>query len=312
MAGSVRIRGEAQLVKVTAGATVASGELDRAGLLAWLVEAVDPTTASVEVTKLAGGHSSGAWRLDLSTADGARSLVLKAPEGESPVYQRDVGREARILAAVHRLGTPVPGVVAIDLVGQAVGRPCFAMELVPGRSPDDSALAGYHDDPQLHAAGPDAQLAAWESFYDALAALHAVDGAQVPEAVLGDHGLVNVVRYWRASLLDLVAADVVPRQLAMLDWLEANLPPDADDDPAVCMGDARIVNCLFEGSEARALVDFEVAYLGNPAADVGYSCFIDELQRASAETPLPGVGTTDEAWARDGRPPPVATFRDRV
>jgi aminoglycoside phosphotransferase (APT) family kinase protein len=64
------------------------------------------------------------------------------------------------------------------------------------------------------------------------------------------------------------------------------------------MGDARIVNCLFDGAEARALVDFEVAYVGHPAADVGYSVFVDELQRQNTPQPLPGIGTADEAWAR--------------
>jgi len=282
---------------VNAGAS--DDELDRGGLAAWLADALDPAITSVEVTRLAGGHSSGAWRLDLDGGS-RRPLVLKAPNGDGVVYRRDTAREGRILDGLHRAGAPVPAVLAIDAAGLALGpaRPCFVMELVPGRSPEDSALAGYHEDPTLAAATPDAQRATWESFYDALAALHRVDGREVPEARLGPEGLVDVIAHWREALLDLTSADVVPRQLAMLDWLAANLPPRADDDPAVCMGDARLVNCIFEGVEARALVDFEVAYLGNPKADVGYSCFMDESQRRNTQTPLPGVGTSDEAWDR--------------
>lgn len=276
--------------------TVTSGdEVDRDGLVAWLADVVDPSITSVEVTKLAGGHSSGAWRLDV--AGGAtRTLVLKAPQAESIVFRRDAAREGRILDELHRAGAPVPALVAIDADGRALGRPAFAMELVPGRSPEDAGLGGYHEDPWFIAAGPAAQRAAWESFYDALAALHSADGRQVPDAALGSAGLVDVVAYWREALLDVASVEAVPRQLAVLDWLLANLPLGADDDPVVCMGDARLVNCLFEGSEARALVDFEVAYLGNPKADVGYSCFMDGLQRQNTATPLPGVGTTDEAW----------------
>src|SRR6185295_11921655 len=62
----------------------------------------------------------------------------------------------------------------------------------------------------------------------------------------------------------------------------------------------------FVGTEARALVDFEVAYIGNPKADVGYSLFFDDLQRANAPQPLPGAGTADDAWDRWG----AATGRD--
>ena len=99
-------------------------------------------------------------------------------------------------------------------------------------------------------------------------------------------------------MLEITTADVVPRQLAALDWLGANLPAVAEDELAVCMGDARLVNCLFDGVDAVALVDFEVAYLGHPAADVGYSCFFDDAQRLGGGVCLEGVGTTDEAWAR--------------
>ena len=106
-----------------------------------------------------------------------------------------------------------------------------------------------------------------------------------------------MIRYWRNSLLDAAQSTTVPRQLALLDWLGAHTPPGADDGPALCMGDARLVNGLIVGTEVRALVDFEVAYLGHPAADVGYSLFFDGLQRRSAAQPLPGIPPPDETWA---------------
>jgi aminoglycoside phosphotransferase (APT) family kinase protein len=145
-----------------------------------------------------------------------------------------------------------------------------------------------------------------ESFHDALAALHSVDAAKVADASLGPNGITDVIEYWRTSLLDATARATVPRQLALLDWLREHLPSDADDTPAVCMGDARLVNGLIARTEIRALVDFEVAYLGHPAADIGYSLFFDGLQRRSAEQPLPGIPSPEEAWTRWSR----ATGRD--
>jgi aminoglycoside phosphotransferase (APT) family kinase protein len=64
------------------------------------------------------------------------------------------------------------------------------------------------------------------------------------------------------------------------------------------MGDARLANCLVVGNRVRALVDFEIAYTGNPAADVGYSVFFETLQRRSATRPLPGFPAADDTWAR--------------
>jgi aminoglycoside phosphotransferase (APT) family kinase protein len=270
-------------------------------LAAWLAAEVDPSISAATSTRLEGGHSSGAWRIDVTAARPVGPLVLKAPEEPSVVYRRDACREARILDDLGRAGASVPPVVAIDPTGDVVGRPCFAMAYVDGRSLADSSAAGFHDDAVLRAASADDQRATWESFHDALAALHGVDPAKVPDASHGANGLVDVVDHWRASLLDRADAALVPRQLALLGWLVANLPAGADDAPAVCMGDARIVNCLFAGTEARAIVDFEVAYAGNPAADIGYSLFMSGLQHAAADPALPGIPTPDETWSRWGR-----------
>jgi aminoglycoside phosphotransferase (APT) family kinase protein len=276
--------------------------VNAAAVAAWLADAVDPSFAGATLAKLASGHSAGAWRVD----GGCRPLVVKAPELPSVVHRRDATREARILAALHAGGAPVPEVVAIDADGTALGRPCFAMALVRGRGLDDDGPAGYHDDPALQALDVDGQRAVWEGWYDALATMHSVPASSVPDADLGPGGSLDVLAYWREALLDVAPAAAVPRQLRALDWLGSNLPGDADDAPAPCMGDARFANCLVDGTEVTALVDFEVAYLGHPAADVGYSAFLDGMQRRSAPRPLAGAGSDDEAWARwsaaTGRP----------
>jgi aminoglycoside phosphotransferase (APT) family kinase protein len=49
----------------------------------------------------------------------------------------------------------------------------------------------------------------------------------------------------------------------------ANIPAGSEDAPALCMGDARLGNAVIHETDVRALVDFEVAYIGHPAADIG-------------------------------------------
>lgn len=279
----------------------AGDELNEERVAEWLAEVVDPSVSSATITRLAGGHSGGAWRVDAVARSDPPPMVLKAPGEPSVVYRRDACREARILDALSRMGAPVPSVVAVDSGTRATGRPCFVMEYIEGRSVPDSPPAGYHGDSWLRDAGPDAQGAIWNSFYDALAALHRVDATRVPEASHGPRGAVDVLGYWREALLDATPADTVPRQLGLLDWLRDNVPLGADDAPAVCMGDARLANCLIAGTEVRALIDFEVAYVGNPAADIGYSVFFDGLQRANTDQPLSGFPSEDDTWARWSR-----------
>ena len=132
--------------------------------------------------------------------------------------------------ALGRAGAPVPAVVGIDPGTRAVGRPCFVMEWVEGRSVPDAWPNAYHDGWFLDA-GADAQRAIWDSFHDALAAVHRVDLGALATAYDGPRGAVDVLHYWRAALLALVAPADAPRHLAVFDWLLANIPPSADTPP---------------------------------------------------------------------------------
>jgi aminoglycoside phosphotransferase (APT) family kinase protein len=92
-------------------------------------------------------------------------LVLKAPDEPSVVHRRDVCREGRLMDRLSRMGAPVPAVIAIDSGAEAVGRPCFLMDLVAGRSVQDTAPGAHHADPVLGEAGEATQRAVrmWRS-----------------------------------------------------------------------------------------------------------------------------------------------------
>lgn len=267
-------------------------------LATWLSTETGTEVRGVHVTRLAAGHSSGAWRLDLDADPALGPLVLKAPILPSVVHRRDACREARLMAGASDQGAPVPAVVAIDPGTEAAGRPCFVMAFVEGDTINDEGMGGAHVDPALVAAGPSFQRRVWESFHDALAALHRVDPGRIPEAARGPNGSHEVLGYWREALLDAAPPEQVPRQLAVLDALAAHVPTGADASPALCMGDARLVNGLLRDGQVVGLVDFEVAYVGNPAADIGYSLFMDLRQRASVDEPLGGFASADETWQR--------------
>ncbi len=281
-------------------------DVDRDRIAAWLSEVFTAATTVDGINKLDGGHSSGAWRLSLSVDGVPRSVVLKAPGFPSVVHGRDAGQEARIVRALHEQKVPVPEILAIDHGATVVGRPCFVMDHIDGRSVADSGMGGPHDDGWFRDSSPTAQRAVWHGFHDALAAMHRAEVSDLSDASHGPNGSIDTLGYWRASLLDAVEPAAVPRQLALLDWLTANLPPDADVDPALCMGDARLVNALFRGGELQALIDFEVAYRGNPLADIGYSLFFNAMQRENADQAIDGLPTDDETWQRwsdaTGRP----------
>lgn len=276
--------------------SAATGELDIQRLTSWLRTTLEPSLIGIEADRIGGGNSSGAWRLDLLTATGKRAVVLKAANDGGLVYDCDAAREGRILAAARQAGAPVPEVLAIDTAGETLGVPCFVMELVDGHGVPEDTPASFHGDGWFRDTDTQTQRAIWWSFLDTLGRLHAIDAGSVP-AKYGANGVVDVLGYWRRSLTDAAPAHLVPRQLAIIDWLADHIPAEADNDPALCMGDARLGNALLHGISVHTLVDFEVAYIGNPAADIGYCVMQEAFTRLLTDRPATGIPTADETWA---------------
>lgn len=276
---------------------MSTDDFDTARLQRWLGAEVDPTITGLTVTRMGGGNCSGAWQLDFRTSAGPGVLVLKTTSDTGLVYDCRASREGRIFAAANRLGAPLPTVVAIDDADAAVGRPCFVMERIAGRTVPESTPASFHGDGWFRDEDAAVQQAVWWSFLDTLAALHAVPPNDIP-AHYDTPGPAGVLDYWRGSLLDAAPAGRVPRQLAAIDWLRDNLPQDADEQPALCMGDARLGNALLDGNRVTTLVDFEVAYIGNPAADIGYCLMQESFTRLLTDRPAIGIPSPQQTWDR--------------
>jgi aminoglycoside phosphotransferase (APT) family kinase protein len=112
-----------------------------------------------------------------------------------------------------------------------------------------------------------------EQAIDTLAALHAIEPASVGLAGLGRPSgyIARQLRRWRGQLEGARTRDTADLD-AVADWLDAHIP--ADDQPArIVHGDYKLDNLLFGPERVaplRAVVDWELATLGDPLADLGW------------------------------------------
>ena len=192
-------------------------------------------------------------------------VLRKQPNGPILRGAHAVDREYRVLDALHPTGVPVPKPVLYHEDAALLGTPFYLMERVEGRVFADGALQD---------ADPSERQALWMALADAMAQMHQVR----PDAVgLGDFGkpgnyferqIGRWGRQWEAS-----ETGDIPELDRLLAWLKDNLP---EDDGAVSLahGDYRMGNVLFHPTEPRvvAILDWELATLGHPLADLGYCC----------------------------------------
>ena len=198
-----------------------------------------------------------------------RRVVLKvAPPGLPPVRNRDVLRQARCMAALDgRPGVGVPPVLFTDAGLPDDVPPFFASGFVAGECAEPLLEAQRNRRPDEIVRGR--AYAAVRM----LAALHRVD----PDvAGLGDEPVttpVGEVDRWTRTF-DTVPDEVRTGYQACADALRASAP---EPIPAVVVhGDYRLGNMLSEGTEVRAIIDWEIWSRSDPRLDLSWFLFFTE------------------------------------
>jgi aminoglycoside phosphotransferase (APT) family kinase protein len=256
--------------------------LDLAALRRWLDEAApDLLDGPLAGELIAGGKSNLTYRV----TDGARSVVVRRPPlGHVLATAHDMGREYRVISALQDTPVPVPVTYAWCADESVIGAPFYVMSLVDG--------VPYRSESELEALGESRTRLIGERLVDTLAALHLVDVASVgladfgrPEGFLG-----RQVRRWGQQLDASRSRDV-----AGIDDLRARLGDHipAEGPGTVVHGDYRLDNVLVTpADEIGAVVDWEMATLGDPLTDVA---LLLTYQRIAALGVGAGVSTAPRA-----------------
>ncbi|WP_062385697.1 phosphotransferase family protein [Demequina iriomotensis] len=219
----------------------------------------------------------GQANLTYEVTRGGHTMVLRrGPRPPFPPSAHDMVREARFVRAVGAAGVPVPRVRAVCEDDAVLGVPFYVMDRVEGHVLTDVLPPGF-DAPGASAATVDAAV-------DALADLHAVP-LEGDVAALGrpDGYLERQVRRF-AQLWPLNTRRDLPAVARLGERLADTLPPDGRR--TVVHGDFRLGNLMFAAPGAlAAILDWEMAALGDPLADLGY-LVATYSERGRAATPM--------------------------
>lgn len=259
------------------------------GVRAFLLERGQRVRGRLTAEPLTGGRSNLTYRLD----DGVSAWVLRMPPAAGRLASaHDIAREVAVTRALEPTGFPVPPVVGLCTDERVLEVPFSVVAFVPGRTVRNaSGLAGW-DDGTLDRCV--------EALLTTLAALHAVDVAAVGlEPMRRPGGFAErQLRRW-SSQWEVVgagsASDADARAIAAR--LADRLP--AAGSVSVVHGDFRIDNVILDPDDpgrVRAVVDWELATVGDPVADVAVTC----AYRHSALDAM--LGTTAAAWSSDRLP----------
>ncbi len=255
-------------------------DLDTAVLGAYLEKNIAGFKGPLTADKFSGGQSNPTY---LIAAASGKYVLRRKPPGELLKSAHAVDREYRVMKALAQTNVPVPKMRVLCEDDSIIGSMFYVMDYIDGRILCDAALPE-----QI----PAERGAIYDAMNQVLADLHNVD---VDAIGLSDYGrpgnyferqLSRWTSQYRAS-----ETATVPAMEAMIEWLNANLPPD---DGLVCInhGDFRLDNMMFDNKEPKvlALLDWELSTLGHPYADLAYQCM---QLRIPGDAAIPGLGSVD-------------------
>jgi len=239
---------------------LAEANLNPEILAGYFEEHVPDFSGTMHIELIHGGRSN----LTYLVSDGTRRWVLRRPPlGPIAPTANDIGREHRVVAALGPTAVPVARAVAYCDDPSLIGAPFSVVSMVEGRvirSAADGAALEVAEARRLTTA-----------LVGGLVAIHAVS---YQEAGLADLGrpvgfLGRQVDRWRRQW-ELVAT----RELAVLAELHARLTSSLpiESGASIVHGDYRLDNTIVDSTDAgvlAAIVDWEMATLGDPLVDLG-------------------------------------------
>jgi aminoglycoside phosphotransferase (APT) family kinase protein len=248
---------------------------DVALLAEWLNPRVPQFEDPIEVRQFKGGQSNPTYLL----ATPSRRFVLRRkPPGKLLASAHAVDREFRVLSALHAQGFPVAEPFVFCEDESVIGTPFYVMAHVDGRVFWDPAMPG---------STPPERGAVYDAMNATIARLHAFDPGAIGLANFGrpEGYVARQVKRW-SEQYRLSETETIPEMDRLIAWLPDHVPPTSR--PALVHGDYRLDNLIVHGSrsDVLAVIDWELATLGDPNAD-----FVYHLMTWLMPRPAQGGGT---------------------
>ena len=276
-------------------------------LLAWLNKKM-PKSQGLSLSNLdrsGAGISNETFLFDVNWNESGKAksqaMVLRCAPRSFPVYpQYDLGVQFRVMECLKESRVPVPEVHWLEEDENVLGTAFYVMDRVEGVVPPE--FPPYHSFGVYFEATPQVRSKMWWSAIEAMSQVHRVDWNALGLSFLGiPRGGTDPVdrqlEYFEGYLnWDKESPNErQPVLEAALQWLKDNRY--APRRVTLCWGDARMPNTMFrpDGGVA-ALFDWEMAFLGDPEADLAFFLLLDWVDSEGYGIPklegTPGVTET--------------------
>jgi aminoglycoside phosphotransferase (APT) family kinase protein len=250
------------------------------------VASFDAAATGVTVaTKLSGGASQETWSFDIVHSNGYVGAILRrSPNGYGAAPTRAAGldAEARLMQLAYDAGLPSPKVMHVLRPADDLGTG-FIMTRVEGETIARKILRD-----------------------EAFARARPILARQLGKVAAGIHDLQRAELPTLREMSSTIEIAEIAREYRSFDWprpvFELALRWLGDHDPGpsrevtLVHGDFRHGNLIIGADGVRAVLDWELAHLGDPMEDLGWIC-VNSWRFGEIDKPVGGFGSREELFA---------------
>lgn len=242
-------------------------------------------TAVDDMRRLSGGASQETWAFDALTGGTRHGLILRRAPGGTSATKRDtavpLATEAALIELAQQQGVPVPPVTLVLGPADGLGDG-FIMARVDGETIARKILRDE--------AYADIRPKLARQCGEILARIHAVPRDSLPPLNTSPAG-AEIAKY-----RDIYTSLDHPHPVfeVAFRYLEDHLP--ADDTLTLVHGDFRNGNLMIGADGVRAVLDWELAHVGDPMEDLGWIC-VNSWRFGAIDHPVGGFGTREDMIA---------------
>jgi aminoglycoside phosphotransferase (APT) family kinase protein len=242
----------------------------------------------VSCDRLSGGASQETYRIAINSAAGEQKLAMRRQAGgvfdQSDPHRCGLKVEAQLMRAARTVDVPVPEVYHVLTREDAIGDG-FIMQWLDGETLGPRIVKS----PELSAIRP--KLAGM--FGDAAALIHSID---LQATGLADNlPTLSPEQYVHQTWNHYKALDTPQPMIDYVGtWLIDHLP--ADYEPSLVHNDFRNGNIMVDEQGIVAVLDWELAHIGDPVRDLGWLC-TNSWRFGKSNLAAGGVGTREDLVA---------------
>jgi aminoglycoside phosphotransferase (APT) family kinase protein len=261
------------------------GEVRIEALTELLRRRIGDATEVRELRRLSGGANQETWSFDAEIAGASLPLILRrTPGGARNLAAGASGlsleMEAKLIDLAGRSGVPVPGIRGVLEAADDLGSG-FLMDRIPGQTIARKIL---RDDEFAHVRPRLARQCG-----SILAAIHRVHIGDLKLALSPAREQLDQYR----SLYDAYGHPHPVFEIAFR-WLADRIPTKVA--PRLVHGDFRNGNLVIGADGVRAVLDWELAHIGDPMEDLGWIC-VNSWRFGEIDCPVGGFGHREEMFA---------------